>query len=104
MPNPTFLISIPEFTSRGIDAPQCGQLYQRADKPFDTRFRQIAQCWDVPAGLTLMTNRPAFAALYGRISDLEDATFRRCQVLLERQDFIQGLTNFYWWEEAVNYG
>jgi hypothetical protein len=25
----------------------------------------------------------------------------RCRVLLKRPELIRGLTNFYWWEEAV---
>ena len=58
-PNPTFLIRIPEFKSRGIDAPQWGQSCHLSPSSFVTRLRQIAQCWDVPAGFTLTTNRPA---------------------------------------------
>jgi len=51
-----------------------------------------------------LTNEPIANRSFANLDDLESATMRRCQVLLERQDFIQGLTNFYWWEEAVNYG
>ena len=60
-------MSITEFTSRGLEAPQWEQLCQRSDNSFGASLRQIAQYWDVPAGLTFTTNRPAFAALYGRM-------------------------------------
>lgn len=32
---------------------------------------------------------------------LEDQLARRCRVLIDRPDFVRGLTNFYWWADAV---
>ena len=35
------------------------------------------------------------------LDELEDQLAHRCRVLASRPDFIQGLTGFYWWMEAV---
>lgn len=39
---------------------------------------------------------------FDSLDELEAVTAQRCRVLLQRREFIQGLTNFYWWAEAVN--
>ena len=44
-----------------------------------------------------MTNR-SFADL----DELEQVMGDRCRVLLNRPELIRGLTNFYWWAEAVS--
>ena len=38
---------------------------------------------------------------FAGLDELEAATAHRCRVLLQRRELVQGLTNFYWWAEAV---
>lgn len=35
------------------------------------------------------------------LDELEEVTAERCRVLLRQKERIRGLTNFYWWAEAV---
>ncbi len=36
------------------------------------------------------------------LDELEALTCHRCRVLLQRQEFIKGLTNYDWWADAVS--
>lgn len=38
---------------------------------------------------------------FATLDELEDRMVQRCQVLMKRQEFVRGLTGFYWWLEAV---
>jgi transposase len=49
-----------------------------------------------------LTNEPLANRSFANLDELESTTIHRCQVLLERRELIRGLTNFYWWEEAIN--
>jgi hypothetical protein len=48
-------------------------------------------------GRSRMRHNRSFASW----DELEALTAHRGRVLLKRAEFIQGLTNFYWWAEAV---
>jgi hypothetical protein len=49
-----------------------------------------------------LSNEPIANRSFGNLDELESTTIHRCQVLLKRRELIRGLTNFYWWEEAVS--
>jgi transposase len=49
-----------------------------------------------------LTNEPIANRSFANLDELECTTIQRCRVLLERRELIRGLTNFYWWEEAVS--
>ena len=49
-----------------------------------------------------LTNEPIANRSFANVEALETATIHQCQQLLKRRDLIRGLTNFYWWEEAVS--
>lgn len=49
-----------------------------------------------------LTNEAISNRSFANLEQLESATIHRCQVLLERRELIHGLTNFYWWQEAVS--
>jgi len=38
---------------------------------------------------------------FSSLDELEDTVIHRCQVLLRRPEFIQGLTGFHWWMDAI---
>ena len=38
---------------------------------------------------------------FTNIDELEEAIVHRCQVLMNRQEQIKGLTAYHWWKEAV---
>lgn len=38
---------------------------------------------------------------FSSLEELEEIVTHRCQVLLNRPQFIQGLTGFHWWMDAV---
>lgn len=48
-----------------------------------------------------LTNEAIANRSFADLDELEDVTAHRCRVLLQRTAFIRGLTNFYWWAEAV---
>lgn len=48
-----------------------------------------------------LTNEAIANRSFANLEQLETATAQRCRVLLERTGLIKGLTNFYWWAEAV---
>ncbi|NJK37317.1 MAG: IS630 family transposase, partial [Oscillatoriales cyanobacterium SM2_3_0] len=48
-----------------------------------------------------LTNEAVANRSFGSLDELEEITAHRCRVLLKRTELIQGLTNFYWWAEAV---
>ena len=48
-----------------------------------------------------LTNEAVANRSFANLDELETATIDRCRVLLKRRDLIRGLTNFYWWAEAV---
>lgn len=39
--------------------------------------------------------------VFDSLDELERAITQRCRVLLERTEFVQGLTGFYWWPDAI---
>lgn len=39
--------------------------------------------------------------VFKSLDELEQAIAQRCRALLERTEFIRGLTNFHWWPEAL---
>lgn len=49
-----------------------------------------------------LTNEAIANRSFANLEQLENATIHRCQVLLERRELIEGLTNFYWWQDAVS--
>jgi transposase len=49
-----------------------------------------------------LTNEAIANRSFATLDELEALTAHRCRVLLQRSDFIKGLTNFYWWAEAVS--
>ncbi len=48
-----------------------------------------------------LTNEAVANRSFADLDELEAATAHRCRVLLKRRHLIRGLTNFYWWAEAV---
>jgi hypothetical protein len=48
------------------------------------------------------SNEPIANRSFVKLDELESITIHRCRVLMERRELIRGLTNFYWWEEAVS--
>ena len=51
--------------------------------------------------LWTLTNESIANRSFANLDELERVTSHCCRVLLERRDLMRGLTNFYWWEEAV---
>ena len=51
--------------------------------------------------LWTLTNEAMANRTFANLDELDQATSDRCRVLLRRRTFIRGLTNFYWWAEAV---
>jgi transposase len=49
-----------------------------------------------------LSNEAVANRSFANLDELEAATMHRCRVLLKRRDLIRGLTNFYWWAEAVD--
>lgn len=47
------------------------------------------------------TNEAIVNRRFESLDDLEEATVKRCQVLLNRQEFVRSLTGFHWWLDAV---
>ena len=47
------------------------------------------------------TNEAIANESFANLDELEDRMVQRCQVLMKRQEFVRGLTGFYWWLEAV---
>lgn len=50
-----------------------------------------------------VTNEAIANQSFQSLDQLEAVVTQRCQVLLNRPRFIQGLTGFHWWIEALNY-
>jgi transposase len=48
-----------------------------------------------------LTNEAMANRTFVDLDELEQVIGDRCRVLLRRRGFIRGLTNFYWWAEAV---
>ena len=46
-----------------------------------------------------LVDEPIANKSFKSLDDLEDAVYERCQILLEQQDFIRGLTSYHWWIE-----
>lgn len=49
--------------------------------------------------LWTITNEPIANHYFESLDALEEVLFQRCRQILERVDFVRGLTNFYWWSE-----
>ena len=62
--------------------------------PKSPELQPAERLW--PIANEAIANR-SFESLDG----LEDQLAHRCRVLIERPDFVRGLTNFHWWEKAV---
>lgn len=45
-------------------------------------------------------DEPIVNRCFETIEQLEQTLFERCRFLLKQQDFIRGLTDFYWWHEV----
>lgn len=48
-----------------------------------------------------LTNEAIANRSFASLDELEAVTTHRCRVLLKRPQLIKGLTNFYWWADAV---
>ena len=44
-------------------------------------------------------NEPISNRSFENLDEVEEALFQRCRQIIDRCDFIRGLTNFYWWSE-----
>jgi transposase len=47
------------------------------------------------------TNEAIANRSFAGLTELEETIAHRCRVLLQRTEFIRGLTNFHWWAEAM---
>ena len=48
-----------------------------------------------------LTNEAIANRSFESLDELEDITAHRCRVLMNRPEFMRGVTGFYWWLEAV---
>ena len=51
--------------------------------------------------LWTLTNKPIANHSFENLDQLEEVLMYRCRQLLKRPEFIQGLTRYHWWAEAV---
>lgn len=47
------------------------------------------------------TNESIANQSFDSLDELEDRLAHRCRVLIQRPDFVRGLTGFHWWLDAV---
>ena len=47
-----------------------------------------------------LTNEPVANRTFKTLKELEEVVYCRCQTLLQQQELIRGLTNFYWWPQT----
>ena len=47
--------------------------------------------------LWTLVDEPIANRSFDTLAQLEEVLFARCQVLLQQQDLIRGLTGFHWW-------
>ena len=47
-----------------------------------------------------LTNEPIANQSFPNLDALEEKLFQRCQVLLQQQALIQGLTDYHWWPKT----
>jgi hypothetical protein len=47
------------------------------------------------------TNEPIANQSFPSLDALEEKLFQRCQVLLQQQALIQGLTDYHWWPKTA---
>jgi transposase len=48
-----------------------------------------------------LTNEALANRAFTSLDELEELTVHRCQVLMNRQEFVRGVTGYHWWLEAV---
>lgn len=48
-----------------------------------------------------LTNEPIANRTFEDLDELEEVLFNRLGQLLQQQDLIRGLTNFYWWAQVA---
>ena len=51
--------------------------------------------------LWTITNEPIANRCFKNLNEVEEVLFQRCRQILDRPDFVRGLTNFYWWSEMT---
>jgi transposase len=63
--------------------------------PKSPKLQPVERLWT-------LTNEAIANRSFTSLNELEAVTSHRCQVLLNRRELIQGLTNYHWWTEAVD--
>lgn len=77
-------------TSRGVIVPEGLHLTQLP--AYSPELQPAERLWSV-------VDEPIVNQCFESLENLEATLYARCQTLLRQQDFIRGLTNFYWWQE-----
>lgn len=44
-------------------------------------------------------DEPIANRTFATLDELEDVLVQRCQILLQQEELIRGLTNFHWWTQ-----
>lgn len=60
---------------------------------YSPELQPAERLWSIP-------DKPIANRTFETIAQLEQLICDRCCVLLKQRNFIQGLTNFHWWQEA----
>lgn len=61
--------------------------------PHSPELQPAERLWPV-------TNEPIANQSFPSLNALEEKLFQRCQVLLQQQALIQGLTDYHWWPKT----
>jgi hypothetical protein len=74
--------------SEKLDVPQGIHLVEMPSHSLELQPAQ--RLWPI-------TNQPLANRTFENLDELEEVLFHRCKQLLQQQDLVRGLTNFYWW-------
>lgn len=78
--------------SEKLDVPQGIHLVEMPSR--SPELQPAQRLWPI-------TNEPLANRTFKNLDELEEVLFHRCKQLLQQQDLVRGLTNFYWWPQVV---